>query len=69
MLRLLVTANVVPSSSIIATLMMEARSSSEISVLTSATQPNTPEDDILHYQNTLSSNDLEHLSTSVFTLT
>jgi hypothetical protein len=36
--RLLVTANVVPSSSILVTLMMEALSSSETSVLTRATE-------------------------------
>jgi hypothetical protein len=45
-LRLLVTANVVPSSTILVTLMMDAIHSSETLVLTRATWRSIPEDSI-----------------------
>jgi hypothetical protein len=47
-LQLLVTANVVASSLVLVTLMMEATRSSETLVLTRATRRHMPEDGLLH---------------------
>jgi hypothetical protein len=66
--RLLVTANVVPSSSILVTVIMDALRSSGTSVLTRATRRNIPEDGIFHShrREDLKSYMLNHLLTLRF---
>jgi hypothetical protein len=55
-LRLLVTANVVPSSPILVTLMTEEIRSAETSVLTRTTLRNIPKEGILHSHSRETSN-------------
>jgi hypothetical protein len=57
-LQLVITANVVPSSLILFTLMMETIRSSETSVLTRATWRHIPQDGILCEVNVINSKNL-----------
>jgi hypothetical protein len=59
-LRLLVTANVVPTFPIHVTLIMEAIQSSETTALTRATRRNIPEDGILQTLRLISRNLLQY---------
>jgi hypothetical protein len=65
--HLLVTAYVVPSSPIVVTVMMEALSSSEMSILTRATRRNIPEDAIIQHE-LPTVQVFKHTSNSFFTI-
>jgi hypothetical protein len=65
MFQLLVNANVVPSSPILVTLMMEALHSSKIQVHTRATQHTIQEDGIFHSHRRENLNSFKSISISV----